>query len=75
MGWACNAHGGNEKTNKILAGKPEGKRPLGRLDVDRRIILKCILGKMLDGSDWIHLTPYRDRWRAVANTVMNIRFP
>jgi hypothetical protein len=55
-------------------GKPEGKGPLGRLDVGGRIILKCILEKW-DGMDWIHLAQYRDQWRALVNTVMNLRVP
>ena len=40
-----------------------------------RIILKCIL-KMWDGDiDWIALSQDRDRWRALAYTVINLRIP
>jgi hypothetical protein len=43
--------------------------------VDGRIILKWI-SERLDGSmDWIDLAQDRDRWRAVVNTVMNLRVP
>ena len=30
MGWACSAYGGGEVVHRVLVGKPEGKRPLGR---------------------------------------------
>jgi hypothetical protein len=60
---------------RILVGKPEGKRPLGRprsrwvdaIKMDRREII-------LDGMNWIHLVQDRDQWRAVVSTVMNLRF-
>jgi hypothetical protein len=62
-----------EKRNayKILVGQPEGKRPLGRprcMWVDLREI-------GWDGMDWIDLARDRDQWRAVVNTVMNLRVP
>jgi hypothetical protein len=53
-------------------GKPEGKRPLGRykwmnnIKMDLREIVWC-------GIDWINLGQDRDQWRAVVNTVMNLR--
>jgi hypothetical protein len=66
-----------EKRNayRILVGKPEGKRPLGRprcrwvnnFKMDRRVI-------GWDGVDWIDLARDRDQWRALVNTVMNLRF-
>jgi hypothetical protein len=55
-------------------GKPEGKRPLGiqrHRWVDSN---KMDLGEIgWDGVDWIELTEDRDRWRALVNTVMNLR--
>jgi hypothetical protein len=67
-----------EKRNayRILVGKPEGKRPLGRLR--RRWVdnIKMDLGEVgWDGVDWIDLAQDRDRWRAYVNTVMNLRVP
>ena len=43
--------------------------------IHERIILKWIF-KMLDGGiDWIDLSQDRERWRALVNTVMNLRIP
>jgi hypothetical protein len=61
---------------RILVGKPEGKRPLGRR---RRRLMdnsKMYLRKIgWDGMDWIDLAEDRDKWRALVNTVMNLRIP
>jgi hypothetical protein len=67
-----------EKRNayRILVEKPEGKRPLGRPRhkwVDNTKMYLRELG--LDGIDWIDLTQDRDQWRALVNTVMNLRIP
>jgi len=44
--------------------------------VNGRIILKWILSKWVGGGrDWIDLAQDRDRWRALVNAVMNLRFP
>jgi hypothetical protein len=57
---------------RILVGKPEGKRPLGRPRIILRwIFKKCYVGEM----DWIDLAEDRDRWLALVNAVMNLRFP
>jgi hypothetical protein len=68
-----------EKRNayRILVGMPKGKRPLGR---PRRRWLDNI-GQMdlreigWNGMDWIDLAQNRDKWRALVNTVMNLRVP
>jgi hypothetical protein len=57
---------------RIFVGKPEGKRPLGR--PRRRWVgnIKLNLREMgWDGMDWIDLA--QDQWRALLNTVMNLR--
>jgi hypothetical protein len=50
-------------------GKPEGKRPLGR---PRRMWVDNI---KMDGVDWIDMAQDRDQWRALMNTVLNLRVP
>jgi hypothetical protein len=67
-----------EKRNayRILLGKPEGKKPLGR--PRRRLVdnIKMDLGAIgWDGVDWIELAQDRDQWRALVNTMMNLRVP
>jgi hypothetical protein len=43
--------------------------------IDGRIILKWIFERLGGGVDWIDLAQDRDRWRALVNTVMNLRVP
>jgi hypothetical protein len=67
-----------EKRNayRILVGKSEGRRPLGR--PRRRCVdnIKMDLSEIgWDGLDWIDLAQDRDQWRALVNTVMNLRVP
>jgi hypothetical protein len=57
-------------------GKPEGKRPLGR--PRRRWVdnIRKDLGEVGWGDvDWIGLTKDRNRWRALVNSVLNLRVP
>jgi hypothetical protein len=59
---------------RILVGKSEGNRPLGR--PRRRWVgnIKMDFREIgWDGMDWIDLAQDRDRWRALVNTVMNLR--
>jgi hypothetical protein len=60
-----------EKRNayRILVGKPEGKRPLGK--PRRRWVDLREIG--WDGVDWIDMAQDRDQWRALVNTVLNLR--
>jgi hypothetical protein len=64
-----------EKRNacRILVGKPEGKRPLGRLKHRWVDNIKMDLREI--GWDWIALAQDRDQWRAVVNAVMNLWVP
>jgi hypothetical protein len=76
MRWAGHVAriGHERKVYKVLVGKPEGKRSLGRprcrwedgVRMDfRENGLRCV--------DWIRLSQDRDRWRAVVSAVMNLR--
>jgi hypothetical protein len=61
---------------RLLVGKPEGKRPLGkprRRWIDN--IKMDLLERGLNVSDWIGLAQDRYRWRALVNLVMNFRVP
>jgi hypothetical protein len=78
MRWAGHVARIGEAWNayKILVRKPEGKRPLGRPRrrwVDN--IKMDFRDKGWDGMDWIELAQDRNQWRALVNTVMNLRVP
>jgi hypothetical protein len=62
--------------HKILVGKPEGRRPLGR-PVDGWVDnIKMNLREIGRGDmDWIELSQDMDQWTALVNTVMNLRVP
>jgi hypothetical protein len=64
-----------EKRNmyRLLVGKPEGKRPLGR---PRCMWTDNSMVDLLEiGLDWIGLAQDRHRWRALVNVVVNLRVP
>jgi hypothetical protein len=67
-----------EKRNayRLLVGKPEGKRPLGRPRRRWGDNIRMDLGEVgwVD-VDWIGLDQDRNRWRAVVNSVLNLRDP
>jgi hypothetical protein len=66
--------GEERKVYKVLVGKPEGKRPLGRPRHRWEDGIRMDLGEIgLGAVDWIRLSPDRDRWRAVVSAVMNLR--
>ena len=61
---------------RVLVGRPEGKRTLGRprrrWEDNNQVVLQEV---GCGGMDWIELAQERDRWRAFVNTVMNLRVP
>ena len=76
MGRTCSMYGTSRNAYRVLVGKPEGKRPLGRprhrwednIKMDLREV-GCVLG------EWIDLAEVRNQWRAYARAVMNLRVP
>jgi hypothetical protein len=61
---------------RILVGKPEGKKPLGRPRCRWVDYIKIDLREIgWDGMDWIELAQDRDQWRALLNMVMNLWVP
>jgi hypothetical protein len=60
---------------RILVGKPEGRRPLGRPRRRWDDNIKMDLQVVGWGMDWIGLAQDMDRWRSVVNAVMNLRVP
>ena len=62
--------------HRVLFGKSEGKRPLGRPRRRWEDNIKMDLEEVGGGcGDWMELAQDRDRWRALVNTVMNVRVP
>jgi hypothetical protein len=73
MRWAGHVACMGEERNvyRVLMGKPEGKRPLGRPREDG---IRIDLREIGWGSvDWIHLAQDRDWWQVLVNMVMNLR--
>jgi hypothetical protein len=76
MGGPCSTNGEKRLACRLLVGKLEGKGPLGR---PRRMWVDNIrmnLGEVgWDDADWIGLAQDRNRWRALVNSVLNLRVP
>jgi len=61
---------------RVLVGKPEGRRPLGRPRPRWKDNIKIDIQEMgCGGIVWIDLAQDRDRWRALMTAVMNLRVP
>jgi len=61
---------------RVLMGKPEGKRPLGRPRRRWEDNINIDLQEMgCESMEWIDMAQDRDRWRALVNAVMNLRVP
>jgi len=61
---------------RILVGKPEGRKPLGRPRRKWEDNIKMDLQKVrCGGMEWIELAQDRDRWRELVNVVMKLRVP
>jgi len=68
--------GGSRGVYRVLVGKPEGKRPLGRPRLRWEDNIKMNLQEVgCRVMDWTDLVQDRDRWRALVNAVMNLWVP
>jgi hypothetical protein len=78
MRWAGHVArmGEDRVVHRVLVGKSEGKRTLGRPRRRWEDNIKIDLQEVLGGcGDWMELAQNSDRWRALVGTVRNFRFP
>jgi hypothetical protein len=74
MGGAYSAYGEMRGVYRVLVGKPEGNRPLGRPRLRWEGNIKMEIQEVgCRGMDWIELAQDRDRWRALVKVVMKFR--
>jgi len=68
--------GEGRDVHRVLVGKPEGRRPLGRPRHRWEDNIKMDLKEVGGGcGDWVELAQDRDRWRALVSIVRNFRVP
>jgi hypothetical protein len=77
MRWAGHITRMGEKRHayRILEGRPQGRRPLGRPRRRWEDTIKMDLQEVGWGMDWIEVARDRDRWRGLVNAVTNLRVP
>jgi hypothetical protein len=78
MRWAAHVArmGEGRGVHRVLVGKPEGRRTLGRPRRRLEDNIKMYLQEVGEGCrDWMELVQDTDRWRALLSRVMNFRVP
>ena len=77
MRWAGHVvhMGEGSDVHRVLVGKLDGKRPLGRPRRRWEDNIKMDLWEVGGGGDWMELAQDRERWQALVNMVMNLRVP
>jgi hypothetical protein len=74
VGRTCGTHGEGRGVYRVLVGKPEGKRLLGRPRRRWEDNIKMDLREIgIDRTNWIQLAEDRVQWRTFLNMVMNLR--
>jgi hypothetical protein len=76
VGRTCGTHGEGSGVYRVLVGRPECKRPLGRPRRRWEDNIKMYFRETgINGTNWIPLAQDRVQWWAFVNTVMNFRVP
>jgi hypothetical protein len=76
MSRECSTNGEKRDMYRLLVGKLEGKRPLGRPRCRWVDNIEMDLGEIgCGGVDWICLDQYRDKWRTLVNMLINLQLP
>jgi hypothetical protein len=74
MKWAGHVGGEGRGAYRVLVGRPEGKRPLGRPRRRWKDNIKMDLGEIgIDGANWIRLAQDRVQWWGFVSRVMNLQ--
>jgi hypothetical protein len=76
VGEICGMHGEGRGVYRVLIGRSEGKRPVGRPRRRWEDNIKVDLREIgIDGANWIRLAQDRVQWRTFVNTETNLRVP
>jgi hypothetical protein len=76
VGGTCGTHGEGRAVYRVLVGRPERTRPLGRPRRGWEDNIKIDFREIgIDVANWIRLAQDRVQWRTFVNTVMNLRVP
>jgi hypothetical protein len=76
MGGPCSTNGDKRNAYRLLVGKQDGKKPLGRPRHRWVDNIRMDLGEVgWSDVDWIGLTKDRNRWRALVDSVLKLRVP